>query len=277
MGRHKNAFDEYQDIVKCGQNAIAASNLGYMYHRGIAVMRDYTKAMLYYKAACESDGGAAYFNMALMYMRGQGVDIDFKRAIDLMHRSAELGCADARLYLGLAYIMGYVYDPIEIECVSLIPFYRVIYRDSSAPLLEGEGCDPSIEDGRFEAIESDGEEAVSMYEALMREHSFDPYASKQCAAAQFMLGRAYIEGLGDRYDPMLGYRKIFRTAIDYGSAEAARFLLENSEAARVYKINVDKIELLASYKYFKNVSGNLGTPVSHRVPLLIPADETGSA
>jgi TPR repeat protein len=144
------------------------------------------------------------------------------------------------------------------------------------PLIEGAGYDPTIEDKRFEVIESDGKEAVSMYSALMSEHSRDPYATKQCAAAQMMLGRAYIEGLGVKYDPMVGYRKIYRAAIDYESADAARFLLENAETARSYKINVDRIELLAGCKYFREVSGNLGTPKSHRVPLLIPAEDTDS-
>ena len=269
IGKHKEAFDAYIDIVKSTPDAIAASNIGYMYHRGIAVVRNYKKAMVYYMAAALEDGGVSYFNMALMYLRGQGVDTDFKKAIEFMTRSAEQGCADARLYLGLAYILGYAYDPFEIECISLIPFYRVIYRDESMPLLDGNGYDPTLEDKRYEAIRADGNEAVEMYERILLEHEEDPYTEKQCGAAQLMLGKAYIEGLGNTYDPKLGYRKIYRAAIHYSSAEAAQYLLANADAARTYKIDIDRIERLTGYEYFRPTTGNLGTPYSHRVPLLL--------
>ena len=75
-GKHKEAFDAYMEIVKATPDAIAASNIGYMYHRGIAVVRNYKKAMDYYMAASLEDGGVSCFNMALMYLRGQGVDAD---------------------------------------------------------------------------------------------------------------------------------------------------------------------------------------------------------
>jgi TPR repeat protein len=77
-GEHKRAFDLYLELVANSANAIAASNVGYMYHRGIGTARNYRKAMAYYEAAAELDGGVAFFNMALMYMRGQGVKVDIK-------------------------------------------------------------------------------------------------------------------------------------------------------------------------------------------------------
>ena len=91
-------------------------------------------------------------------------------------------------------------------------------------------------------------------------------------AAQLMLGKAYIEGLGSVYNPKLGYQKIYRAAIYYESAEAAQYLLANAEAARRYQIDVDRIELLTGYDYFHRTMGNLGTPYSHRVPLLLPEE-----
>ena len=269
-GKHKEAFDAYMKIVKATPDAIAASNIGYMYHRGIAVVRDYQKALAFYNAAREEDGGVSFFNMALMYMRGQGVAVDFKKAIELMKRSVDQGCVDARLYLGLAYLLGYAYDPVEIECLSLIPFYRVIYRDESQPLLGGEQFDPTMEDKRYEAIEADETEAVEMYFRLSVGHEDDPYVEKQCAAAEFMLGKAYIEGVGSIYNPKLGYRKMYHAAVYLDSAEAAQFLIANKETAKVHKINVEKVELLAEHGYFRRTMGNLGTPSSHRAPLLLP-------
>ena len=67
-GEHKRALDTYMELVEKNANAIAASNIGYMYHRGIGTMRDYKRALAYYEAAAELDGGVALFNMALMYM-----------------------------------------------------------------------------------------------------------------------------------------------------------------------------------------------------------------
>ena len=260
------------DIIKTIPDAIAASNVGYMYHRGIAVVRDYKKALTYYTVASLNDGGVACFNMALMYIRGEGVDVDFKKAIELMKHSADLGCADAKLYLGIAYILGYVYDPIEIECISLIPFYRVIYRDraSSASLLEGAGYDQMLDNKRYEVIEADGNDAVKIYRKLIIEHNDDPYAEKQCGTAEFMLGKAYIEGLGNLYNPKLGYRKIYNAAIQYNSAEAAQFLLDNKSIANKYNINLDKVELLMSCGYFRPILGNLGTPMYHKVRPMLP-------
>ena len=43
-GEHKRAFDTYMELVDKNANAIAASNVGYMYHRGIGVTRDHKKA-----------------------------------------------------------------------------------------------------------------------------------------------------------------------------------------------------------------------------------------
>lgn len=272
QGKHRDAFDGYTDIIRTYPDAIAASNLGYMYHRGIAVVRDYAKAREFYIAASEEDGGVALFNLALMYLRGQGVSVDFGKAKELMQRSADHGCVDAKLYLGLAYLLGCMYDPIEIECLSLIPFYRVIYRDASMPLLAGGGYDPQMEDLRYEVIECDADDAFEMYASVTEKHSNDPYAERQLAAAAFMKAKFYIEGVGNRYNPCYGYRLMERAAIFDYSREAAEFLLANREKAGIYKVNVPRLEMLCTCSYFRPTMGNLGTPYSHRVPLLLPTE-----
>ena len=55
-GKHSEAFEGYSKIIRNYPDAIAASNIGYMYHRGIAVVRDYKKAREFYIAASEEDG-----------------------------------------------------------------------------------------------------------------------------------------------------------------------------------------------------------------------------
>ena len=186
-----------------------------------------------------------------------------------MHRSADHGCPEANLYLGLAYLLGCAYDPVEIECVSLIPFYRVIYRDPNVPLLEGHGYDEHMEDQRYEAISCDADDAFEMYQRLTTEHNEDPYSEKQTAAAKFMKAKFYIEGIGNRYNPKLGYRMMESAALYDYSREAAEFLLANQDTAKVYKINLPRLEMLSDHGYFRPTMGNLGTPPSHRVPLLL--------
>lgn len=272
-GEYEKAFELYLRLVSENLNAVAACNVGYMYQRGIGVVRNYKKALAYYEAASELDGGISFFNMALMYMRGQGVEVDICYATDLMRLSAEHGCPDASLYLGLAYIMGYAYDPVEIECATLIPYYRVIYRDPSSVLLGGAGYDPDIENSRYAAIEADADEAVELYCRISREHKDDPTAENQLAAAEFMIGKAYIEGLGNRYDPRLGFNRIYDTAIRHHSQEAAQYILANSERANAFCIEVEQIAALASQNYFRPTMGNLGTPQSHRILPLLPDNE----
>ena len=275
QGKHKEALEGYEEILRSSPDALAAANLAYMYHRGISVVRDYQKAFQLYTVASEGDGGVSFFNLAIMHLRGQGVPVDFVKARKLMQRSAQQGCADANLYLGLAYLMGYMYDPVEIECISLIPFYRVIYRDYSVPLLDGGDFDPDMEDRRFEAIECDAEDAFEMYKSVALEHSDDPYVERQVAAANFMKAKFYIEGVGNRYDPKMGFRLMEQAAIFGYSQEAAAFLLANRDKAKVYKVNLPKLERLVESGYFRPTTGALANPKSHRVPLMLPADSQG--
>lgn len=274
-GKHKEALDAYLALVDHEEDPIAAANAAYMYHRGIAVEQDFKEAMNLYQLASLLDGGVSCYNMALMYLRGQGVAVDFEKAIKLMRQSADLGCANAILYLGNAYVLGCAYDPLEIECLSLIPFYTVIYRDfnTAFPLLEGRIDDPSLEDKRFAVIEADGDDAIEMYRALLQNHRDDPYIEEQYSSTSLLLGQAMIEGLGNCYNPEAGYRRIYRTAILHSSAEAAQFLLEHAEEARAYQIDVDRIARLLTTDYFKPVAGSLKTPEYHNVPLLLPKKE----
>ena len=79
-------------------------------------------------------------------------------------------------------------------------------------------------------------------------------------------GRERASILADAFEALLA-------AIYLDSAEAAQFLISNKAIAGKYKINVDKIELLAEHGYFRPTMGNLGMPYSHRVPLLLPEEE----
>lgn len=238
----------YQKLMRENQDPIAACNLGFLYQQGLGVERDYEKAIQCYHASCYEDGGVGYFNLALIYQRGLGVPVDLDRSLDLMQKSANLGCPDAQLYLALVALLQYFYDPINIDCISLIPFYHVIYQEEGAVPLLGEAENSKaqkIEDSRFELVQKNHLEeaaACGYYTSLIVGHEEDPYAERQVTDAKFMLGQAYIEGVleGRSAD---GYQLIAEAATE-GSADAARYLLANSDVAMAYGIDLPPASVL---------------------------------
>ncbi len=241
-GRYREAFDCYFHGATSLHDSRAAFDVAYMYHRGIYVPQNFYMARRFYHAASALENGAALFNLALLELRGQGEAPDLVAALRHMQEAAALECPDAQLYLGTAYTLGYAFDPMNIECLSMIPFYRVIPRSGQA-LLMGGGFDPETEDARFSVIEADETDATYYFEAATK-HRDDTYISPQIGAARLALGQALIEGFGAEYDPKRGYRLIERALLDNGSKEAAVFLSANRQAALAYGVHPSSIPVL---------------------------------
>ncbi len=242
-GDYEVAFWGYFEGAVDFGDARSAFNLAFMYHQGYHTPRNYVWARKYYHLASYHFGGEAKFNLALMNMRGQGGDTDYHTAYDLMRASAAEGCVHAQMYLGVAFTLGCIFDPVETECISLIPFPRIIKRDPSAMLLTGGGNDASIEDKRFEVIEADGDDALEMFR-LAAEQEDDTYIEREVGQAKFEIGRAIAEGLGSEYDPQKGYRLMETAALTHDCKNAQRYLHKNAPAAKVYGINTRRIALL---------------------------------
>ena len=243
QGDYEAAFWGYFEGAVDFGDARSAFNLAFMYHQGYHTPRNYVWARKYYHLASYHFGGEAKFNLALMHMRGQGGDTDYRMAYDLMKASAAEGCIHARMYLGVAYTLGCIFDPVETECISLIPFPRIIKRDPNTLLLSGTNHDPSLEDKRFEVIEADGEDAVEMFR-LASEQEDDTYVAREVGQAKFEIGRAMVEGLGSEYDPQKGFKLMETAALDYDCKDALRYLHRNAPAAKVYGINTTRITLM---------------------------------
>ena len=243
QGDYEAAFWGYFEGAVDFGDARSAFNLAFMYHQGYHTPRNYVWARKYYHLASYHFGGEAKFNLALMHMRGQGGDTDYRMAYDLMKASAAEGCIHARMYLGVAYTLGCIFDPVETECISLIPFPRIIKRDSNTLLLSGTNHDPSLEDKRFEVIEADGDDALEMFR-LAAEQEDDTYVGREIGQAKFEIGRALTEGLGAEYDPQKGYRLMETAALTFDCKDALRYLHKNAPAAKVYGINTRRIALL---------------------------------
>ena len=243
QGKYKEAYDRYFHGATALHDERAAFDLAYMYHRGIYVPTNYPLARKFYHAAAILEGGAARFNLALMEIRGLGAAADLRAAHRHMEEAAALDCVDAQLYLGTAYTLGCIFDPLNIECLSMIPFYRIIPRKEQA-LLWGTPPDPTLEEERFSVIEADEQFATEMF-ARAAAHKDDTYISPQIGAARVAMGQALIEGFGMEYDPRRGYRLLERAALENGSREAAAYLTAHREEARVWGISERKIERLS--------------------------------
>ena len=237
-GRFAEAIAEYQKGTRL-EDAYAAVNLAYMYSEGIGMPRDPQTAVALYQSALYLDEGVAAFNLALHHMRGVGVPTDLKKALAFMEKSAAQGCIDAQLYLGLAYLLGCVYDPIHIRGIHYIPTYHVVYNQSDV-LLEGAISDPALEDARWEVMHPDPERSAYMYRKGVQGHDVDEFAT-QVGDARYMLGQSMIEGVAGAPRPRAGYRHIEAAALYCGSAEAKQFLCENAELAEHYGVDMDRV------------------------------------
>ena len=53
-----------------------------------------------------------------------------------MKMSAEDGCVEAELYMGMACTLGCMFEP-DVIGISMIPYHKAEYRDIATPLLTG--------------------------------------------------------------------------------------------------------------------------------------------
>jgi uncharacterized protein len=93
----------------------AQNGLGAMYYTGEAVSRDAAGNIMDYDPvsaagwffrAAEQGHAEAQFNLALLYLNGEGVDQDATKALEWFTRSAEQGNTDAQNNLGVIYSAG---------------------------------------------------------------------------------------------------------------------------------------------------------------------------
>ena len=93
-GDYQTARQEWQDAAKDG-DAFAQYNLGYLYDLGLGVAADKGKAAKWYRLAAEQNHSPALFNLAAMFVNGEGVRQDYVLAYMLFDLAAAED-ADAR-------------------------------------------------------------------------------------------------------------------------------------------------------------------------------------
>lgn len=204
-------------------DATAAFNYGYCLWRGYGVPYDPNEAKSFFAFARDLEGGEACYNIAMLYLHGEGVRKDYKLAYEYLKISAGQGCIEAQLYLGMAYTTGYMIEP-DIVGISMIPCHTPEYRDYSL-MLDGDVEDfERDEDLRYSAVKQDARQAFEWFQTAAR-HSTD-YVEDLVAKGKFLYARCYVDGLGTDFDREKSVR-LMLAAQKSGSPEAKAYILEN--------------------------------------------------
>src|SRR5215469_4292228 len=104
--------DSYDSALDWLRSAVARKNahaefvLGYLYHHGHGVPRDYAQAAQYYQRAVLDGHDIAPNNLGVLYQHGFGVSKNPARALELFRISAERGYATAQYNVAVAYSLG---------------------------------------------------------------------------------------------------------------------------------------------------------------------------
>ena len=222
-GNYKLAADMYLEGARAG-DALAAFNYGYCLWRGAGRDYDPAEAKSFFAFARDLQGGAACYNLAMLYLYGEGVSQNFSKALEYMKISADMKCVEAELYMGMAYTLGCMFDP-DVIGISLIPYHKPEYRNTNAFLLEGDVYDPEGEDARFSVIKADARSAFEYFRAAAR-HADVTYIEELVAKGKYLYAKCFLDGLGTEFDRQKGTR-LMLLAGKSGSGEAIAYLAEN--------------------------------------------------
>ena len=160
----------HKSLCSTEGNAEAAFDYAYCLMNGYGVERDPALAKSFYVFASHTVGEAAY-NLAVMYLRGNGVKRNYKKTFEYMKDAAELGVIEAQLYLGVAYTLGSLFEP-DVVSISLIPYHTQEYTETVA-YIEGEAPDyEADEEARIAAVRHDPHSAFSWFKNAAK-HSPD--------------------------------------------------------------------------------------------------------
>ena len=221
-GDYETAAQMYLEGARDG-DVTASFNYGYCLLNGYGAPYDPHEAKSFFAFARDLQGGESCYNIAMLYLHGEGVAKNYVKAYEYMKISAEQGCIEAQLYLGMAYTSGCMFEP-DIVRISLIPCHTPIYRDDSM-LLDGEVLGFELDEAlRYSAIRQDARQAFEWFQTAAR-HSTD-YVEDLVAKGKYLYARCYVDGLGTDFDRDKSVRLMF-LAQKSGSAEATAYILEN--------------------------------------------------
>lgn len=227
-GDYKTAAQMYLEGARDG-DALASFNYGYCLWRGLGVEKDPLEAKSFFAFSREMEGGEACYNLAMLYLHGDGVARDYKKAAEYMTLSANQGCIEAQLYMGMAHTSGCMFEP-DVVGICMIPAHKPEYRTEYAS-LDGYIPDFDIdEDLRYSAVKQDARAAFEWFQIAARH---DPtYVEELSAKGKYLYARCYVDGLGTDFDRDKSIR-LMALAGKAGSAEALLYFEENGITAEM--------------------------------------------
>jgi TPR repeat protein len=113
----KKAKRLFMQIAKKG-GAVAQKMLGECYHKGIGGRVDFKKALYWYNEAAKQNECDGFGYLGYMHAEGQGCKQDMRCAFEYWRRAAELGDEGSQYNLALCYL-GEV-NVVEIDCKKAI-------------------------------------------------------------------------------------------------------------------------------------------------------------
>jgi len=221
-GEYEKAASMFHEGAREGDVG-AAFNYGYCLLMGIGVQYNPSEAKSYFMYARDMQGGESCYNLAMMYMHGEGVVKNYHQSFKYMKIAATRGCVEAQLYLGMLYTTGYMLEPDVIR-ICMIPFHKPEFRENVF-MLEGDADEAALdEELRFSVVSAD---ARAAHDWFRRAAYHDPtYVESLVAKGQFLYAKCYIDGLGVDFDRKKGER-LMLAAGKSGSMEAVAYLSEN--------------------------------------------------
>ena len=221
-GDFETAAQMYLEGARDG-DALASFNYGYCLWRGLGAPYDPREAKSFFAFARDLEGGEACYNIAMLYLHGEGVAKDYVKSYEYMKISAGQGCIEAQLYLGMAYTSGCMFEP-DIVGINMIPCHTPEYRNDSF-LLDGEVIDFELDEAlRYSAIRQDARQAFEWFQTAAR-HSTS-YVEDLVAKGKYLYARCYVDGLGTDFDRDKSVR-LMLAAQKSGSQEATAYIIEN--------------------------------------------------
>ncbi|KAI8878795.1 HCP-like protein [Backusella circina FSU 941] len=82
--KHQNfpkALEYYQKTFTGNQQDYSLRDIGLLYDHGDGVVQNYQAALTYYQKAANEQNKGGYYNIALVYYNGHGVDKDYDKAV----------------------------------------------------------------------------------------------------------------------------------------------------------------------------------------------------
>lgn len=221
-GDFEKAAEMYLEGAREG-DALASFNYAYCLWRGKGVEYDPKSAKSFFAFARDLEGGESSYNLAMLYLHGEGVPKDYKKAYEYMKMSAEDGCIEAQLYLGIAYTSGCMFEP-DVVGISMIPHHTPEYMDTDL-LIQGDVEDFELdEDLRYSAIKQNAREAFEWFQTAARHPSNN--VEDLVAKGKYLYARCYVDGLGTDFDREKSIKLMF-LAQKSGSPEATAYIIEN--------------------------------------------------